>query len=220
MDTDKQWHPQNLTNHLDGFEILRRGDKNVECRIVLHIDHFPQRFKVLEPLSSLVGMKEGTRAEVMASIWKLVKFTGSQDKDDGSILRPTGGLEKVSLSPRQERRLTSSSHPLDQILSHSTNYPRSLLDSWVIPTLSLSHTQYELIRITISIQSVLISQSKWRILKSLKCHKSSALSRGWREVRLYRWKRKLRNWLISQGSLSRRGISWNHSRMPISPLSG
>ena len=85
-----------MTNHLDGFEILRRGDKNVECRVVLHIDHFPQRFKVLEPLSSLVGMKEGTRAEVMASIWKLVKFTGSQDKDDGSILRPTGGLEKVS----------------------------------------------------------------------------------------------------------------------------
>jgi SWI/SNF-related matrix-associated actin-dependent regulator of chromatin subfamily D len=84
-----------LTNHLDGFEILRRGDKNVECRVVLHIDHFPQRFKVLEPLSGLVGMKEGTRAEVMASIWKLVKFTGSQDKDDGSILRPTGGLEKV-----------------------------------------------------------------------------------------------------------------------------
>jgi len=95
-DPDEQWHPQNLTNHLDGFEILRRGDKNVECRIVLHIDHFPQRFTVLEPLSSLVGMREGTRAEVMASIWKLVKFTGSQDKDDGSILRPTGGLEKVS----------------------------------------------------------------------------------------------------------------------------
>jgi SWI/SNF-related matrix-associated actin-dependent regulator of chromatin subfamily D len=100
--TDNQWHPQNLTNHLDGFEILRRGDKNVECRIVLHIDHFPQRFKVLEPLSSLVGMKEGTRAEVMASIWKLVKFTGSQDKDDGSILRPTGGLEKVS-TPKGKR---------------------------------------------------------------------------------------------------------------------
>jgi len=123
MDTDKQWHPQNLTNHLDGFEILRRGDKNVECRVVLHIDHFPQRFKVLEPLSSLVGMKEGTRAEVMASIWKLVKFTGSQDKDDGSILRPTGGLEKVS-PPKEGRILTSSSHPPDQILSHFTNYPR------------------------------------------------------------------------------------------------
>jgi len=95
----------------------------VECRVVLHIDHFPQRFKVLEPLSSLVGTKEGTRAEVMASIWKLVKFTGSQDKDDGSILRPTGGLEKVS-SPKQVRLLTISSHLLDQIQSPSTNYPR------------------------------------------------------------------------------------------------
>ena len=116
---------------MDGFEILRRGDKNVECRIVLHIDHFPQRFKVLEPLSGLVGMKEGTRAEVMAAIWKLVKFTGSQDKDDGSILRPTGGLEKVCHAAIEnvDMVLTNSSHLLDPILSHSTNYPKSSLDS-------------------------------------------------------------------------------------------
>jgi SWI/SNF-related matrix-associated actin-dependent regulator of chromatin subfamily D len=90
-----------LTNHLDGFEILRRGDKNVDCRLVLHIDHYPERFKVLEPLSGLVGMKEGTRAEVMASIWKLVKLTGAQDKDDGSIIRPSGGLEKVRYSRKR-----------------------------------------------------------------------------------------------------------------------
>jgi SWI/SNF-related matrix-associated actin-dependent regulator of chromatin subfamily D len=64
--------------------------------LILHIDHFPERFKVLEPLAALVGMKEGTRSEVMAAIWKLVKFTGAQDKDDGSIIRPSGGLEKVS----------------------------------------------------------------------------------------------------------------------------
>lgn len=81
---------------MDGFEILRRGDKNVDCRLVLHINHFPERFRVMEPLAGLVGMKEGTRSEVMAGIWKLVKFTGAQDKEDGSVIRPTGGLEKVS----------------------------------------------------------------------------------------------------------------------------
>lgn len=92
-----QWHPQSLTNHMDGFEILRRGDANVNCRLVLHINHYPERFRVLEPLASLVGIKEGTRSEVMAAVWKLVKFAGAQDKEDGTIIRPVGGLEKVSI---------------------------------------------------------------------------------------------------------------------------
>lgn len=81
---------------MDGFEILRRGDKNVNCRLVLHINHYPERFRVLEPLAGLVGIKEGTRSEVMAAVWKLVKFSGAQDKEDGTIIRPSGGLEKVS----------------------------------------------------------------------------------------------------------------------------
>lgn len=81
---------------MDGFEILRRGDSNVDCRLVLHISHYPERFRVLEPLAGLVGMKEGTRSEVMAAVWKLVKFSGAQDKEDGTIIRPSGGLEKVS----------------------------------------------------------------------------------------------------------------------------
>ena len=101
-----EWHPQSLTNHMDGFEILRRGDKNVNCRLVLHINHYPERFRVLEPLATLVGMKEGTRSEVMAAVWKLVKFSGAQDKEDGTIIRPSGGLEKVC--PSSPDGLTTS----------------------------------------------------------------------------------------------------------------
>ena len=66
---------------------------------ILHINHYPERFRVIEPLAGLVGMKEGTRSEVMAAVWKLVKFSGAQDKEDGTIIRPSGGLEKVISSP-------------------------------------------------------------------------------------------------------------------------
>ncbi|RSH93276.1 SWI/SNF complex component snf12 [Saitozyma podzolica] len=81
-----EWHPQTLQPPLDGFEVLRRGDVNVNCRIILHVNHSPERFRVLPPLADMISVKEGTRAEVMAAVWKLVKVAGAQDKDDGSII--------------------------------------------------------------------------------------------------------------------------------------
>lgn len=82
---------------LDGFEVLRRGDANVSCRIVLHIAHFPERFRVLPPLGDLLAMKEGTRAEVISAVWKLIKTVGAQDKEDASLIRPVGGMKRVRL---------------------------------------------------------------------------------------------------------------------------
>ncbi len=90
-----QWHPQTLQAPLDGFEVLRRGDVNVNCRIVLHIAHYPERFRVMPPLANLIAMKEGTRSDAMSAVWKLVKVAGAQDKEDGTIVRRVGGLEKV-----------------------------------------------------------------------------------------------------------------------------
>jgi hypothetical protein len=69
----------------------------VNCRIVLHVAHYPERFRIMPPLSSLIAMKEGSRSDAMSAVWKLVKVAGAQDKEDGTIIRPVGGLEKVSL---------------------------------------------------------------------------------------------------------------------------
>ena len=43
-------------------------------------------------------MKEGTRSEIMGAVWKLVKVAGAQDKEDGTVVRPVGGFERVSVS--------------------------------------------------------------------------------------------------------------------------
>jgi SWI/SNF-related matrix-associated actin-dependent regulator of chromatin subfamily D len=90
-----EWHPAAGVAPVDGFEVLRRGDKNVKCRIVLHLQHSPERFKVIPPLSDMISMREGTRAEVMAAVWQLVKTSAAQDKEDPTIVRPIGGLEKL-----------------------------------------------------------------------------------------------------------------------------
>lgn len=91
-----EWHAASHQGPpLDGFEILRRGDVNIPCRISLHIAHYPERYKVLEPLMGLIGLREGTRSEVMSALWKLVKTTSAQDKEDGTIIKAVGGLQKV-----------------------------------------------------------------------------------------------------------------------------
>ncbi|ODO08498.1 hypothetical protein L198_00228 [Cryptococcus wingfieldii CBS 7118] len=121
-----EWH---ATAHqgppLDGFEILRRGDQNVPCRITLHVSHYPERFKVLEPLKGLIAVHEATRAEVLSAVWKLVKVTGAQDKDDGTIVRPVGGLEKIF--PQGQESVAF--HQLPELASRYLAHP----DPVVIP---------------------------------------------------------------------------------------
>ena len=63
----------------------------------------------MPPLVNLIATQEGTRSDVMAAVWKLVKITGAQDKDDGTILRPVGGLERVS----RNRNSSSADHFAD-----------------------------------------------------------------------------------------------------------
>ncbi|BEI84199.1 hypothetical protein CcaverHIS002_0408030 [Cutaneotrichosporon cavernicola] len=90
-----EWHPRADQAPLDAFEVLRRGDTNVKCRIVMHIAHSPERYKVLAPLSELISVREGSRAEIMAAVWQFIKAAGAQDKEDSTMVRPVGGLEKV-----------------------------------------------------------------------------------------------------------------------------
>ncbi|KAK8849647.1 hypothetical protein IAR55_004982 [Kwoniella newhampshirensis] len=123
-----EWHAQNVTTPLDGFEVLRRGDQNVNCRIILHVQHYPERFKVLEPLADLIAMKEGTRAEVVSAIWKLIKVAGAQDKDDGTIVKPVGGLDKI-FPPGQD---TIPFHQLPELATRYLAHPDPVIIPYTI----------------------------------------------------------------------------------------
>lgn len=82
----------------DGFEIRRRGDMAVNCRIIIRLDQFPDRFKVLSPLADMIGIKEESRGVIMSAMWKYVKTIGAQDRDDPTKLMPINGLEQVRLT--------------------------------------------------------------------------------------------------------------------------
>ncbi|TXT12853.1 hypothetical protein VHUM_01254 [Vanrija humicola] len=120
-----EWHPKRGAKELDGFEILRRGDQNVKCRVILHIAHKPERFKVLSPLAELISIREGTRAEIMAAIWQLVKTSGAQDKEDPTVVRPVGGLEHIMAHGAEGLRF----HEIPEIITRFLAHP----DPVVIP---------------------------------------------------------------------------------------
>ena len=125
-----KWHPQSLAAPLDGFEVSRRGDVDVNCRIITHVAHSPERFRVQPLLADLIAMREGTRADVMGAVWKFVKVAGAQDKEDGTVIRPVGGFEKVS-TPAHELQLTSRYFP--EMVYLSTNCLNWFLAFWLIP---------------------------------------------------------------------------------------
>lgn len=120
-----EWHPRQDQAPLDAFEVLRRGDTNVKCRIVMHIAHSPDRYKVLAPLSDLISIREGSRAEIMAAVWQLVKSSGAQDKEDATIVRPVGGLEKIL--PHGSEGIAF--HQIPEVVTRSLTHP----DPVVIP---------------------------------------------------------------------------------------
>ena len=107
---------------LDGFEISRRGDADVNCRIVLHMAHSPDRYRVLPPLADILTIKEGTRSEIMAALWKFIKTSGAQDKQDPSVVKRIPALEPLL-------ETDTPFHKLPEIVSHHLTHP----DPVIIP---------------------------------------------------------------------------------------
>ncbi|KAG8876114.1 SWI/SNF complex component snf12 [Tulasnella sp. 332] len=76
-----QWHRFDSPEAQDGFEIKRRGDMAVKARVILHLEHTPEHFKVNEAtLAGLIGVQEDTRVGIIAGLWNYIKANGLQDK--------------------------------------------------------------------------------------------------------------------------------------------
>jgi len=86
---------------LDGFTIRRTGDLPTKIRIILYLENFPEQYKVLPELSTVLGIKEESRLGVVQTLWNYIKVQGLQDKVDRRLiraddkLRPIFGLDPV-----------------------------------------------------------------------------------------------------------------------------
>ncbi|TEB33685.1 SWI/SNF complex 60 kDa subunit [Coprinellus micaceus] len=85
--------PQNPA--MDGFTIRRTGDSPTKMRVLLYLEHFPEQYKVLPELGSILGIKEDSRIGVIQALWNYIKLQGLQDKVDRKLIRADDKLRML-----------------------------------------------------------------------------------------------------------------------------
>ena len=72
-----------------------RGDRDTRAKIILRVDHQPERYKLSPGLSSLLGMDLETRPRVIAALWQYVKLHELLDADDATTVVLDGRLHAL-----------------------------------------------------------------------------------------------------------------------------
>ncbi|KDR73958.1 hypothetical protein GALMADRAFT_250674 [Galerina marginata CBS 339.88] len=80
---------------LDGFTVRRTGDAPTKIRVVMYLDHFPEQYKVLPELGSVLGIKEESRIGLIQTLWNYIKLQGLQDKVDRRMIRADEKLRPI-----------------------------------------------------------------------------------------------------------------------------
>ncbi|KAI6030177.1 hypothetical protein EDC04DRAFT_2572396 [Pisolithus marmoratus] len=113
---------------LDGFTIRRTGDQPTRIRVIIHLEHTPEQYKVSPELGDILGIKEESRIGVIQTLWNYIKIHGLQDKVDrrrikaDDHLRPIFGSDTVlfqQLTELVNRYLI----PPDPVILHYTINP-------------------------------------------------------------------------------------------------
>lgn len=69
-----------------------------DVQVHLHLESLPGKYKVLPPLSNIIGVTTATRIEIVQAVWGYIKLHGLQDRDDRRKVRNEGPLGQVRAS--------------------------------------------------------------------------------------------------------------------------
>lgn len=79
----------------EGFEIMRKGDKESIASIRLEMSYTPEKFKLSPPLMEVLGIEVDTRTRITAAIWHYVKARKLQSTSDPTFFNCDPPLQKV-----------------------------------------------------------------------------------------------------------------------------
>lgn len=71
---------------LDGFEVKRTGTIPVKARIVIYLNHTPEKYALSPELASLLNIREETRQSVISAIWAYIKERKLLSEEDRRIV--------------------------------------------------------------------------------------------------------------------------------------
>jgi SWI/SNF-related matrix-associated actin-dependent regulator of chromatin subfamily D len=68
-----EWIKTPYSLETDGFEIKRKGDKNLTLKIVIRLDYSPEKFKLSPILQELLHVHTDTKPAIVMALWQYVK---------------------------------------------------------------------------------------------------------------------------------------------------
>ncbi|KAJ3272401.1 snoRNP complex protein nop56 [Terramyces sp. JEL0728] len=95
-----QWQNASSAPEMDGFEVKRRGDSDVNLKVMLHLDHQPERHRLSPPLAKLLDVHTDTLPNVIMAVWQYIKSHRLQDNEDRKIINCDFNLQAVFGIPK------------------------------------------------------------------------------------------------------------------------
>jgi len=90
-----EWNKKPGLAEIDGFEIKRTGDTDVNAKILIEMDYAPHKYKLSEDLSKLLDIKLDTKPNVIMALWQYIKYHKLQDSDDKRIINNDEELKQI-----------------------------------------------------------------------------------------------------------------------------
>ncbi|KAI8890395.1 SWI/SNF and RSC complex subunit Ssr3 [Backusella circina FSU 941] len=90
-----EWQKQSNGTEYESIDIKRKGDINVNCKIILSTDSNPQRYKLSPPLADLLDSKVDAKPQIVMGLWNYCKNHKLQDAEDKRIIRCDPRLQQL-----------------------------------------------------------------------------------------------------------------------------
>ncbi|KAI3659578.1 hypothetical protein MP638_002026 [Amoeboaphelidium occidentale] len=95
-----EWNKSQAVSDTDGFELKRRGDQDVNARIMFYLDQVPEKFKLSPQLSSLLSLRAETKPQIVLALWNYIKVNKLQDPNDHKVIKCDDALKSVFSLPQ------------------------------------------------------------------------------------------------------------------------
>ncbi|PVU87894.1 hypothetical protein BB559_005818 [Furculomyces boomerangus] len=92
-----EWRPTSLENPVDGFEVKRLGNQNVNAKITLFLKNASKKFKIVsQDLCNLLNISSPvTQVFLVKSLWQYIKNNDLLEDPSSDYVKPDPHLQKI-----------------------------------------------------------------------------------------------------------------------------
>ncbi|CAB72235.1 SWI/SNF and RSC complexes subunit ssr3 [Schizosaccharomyces pombe] len=117
-----EWNklPDN-SNTSNGITVTRKGDQSVDVKIMLYPEEHPERYKLSKAFANILGIREGTRPDIVSYLWQYIKFHRLQDMEEKRLINCDKALRDLFEAdrlyfPRIPELMNRFLEPIDPIV--------------------------------------------------------------------------------------------------------